>query len=410
MRMRQFGHGQKIAFFAPPEIDFAIRIAAGKRDLTQIVEVADVVRWAMFETCADIRHHAASWAQQGIDHLARSQALDALPESPSEEDIAPVKSAWLQPEARTLKEMYFLKPVLDLGDDVPKEIRDRLNEIGLQAPTKEDMDEEQEREMTHEIEEERQQERPPLDRAAEPEFTPALRSLVERRHLLKESFHRLDHTLASIPSWVEHSTANALSPQILVTPDYEKTITVLKQRADMMKPVQWILTTTVSPNCVILVSQFEANTLVAMLKKGRYSHVHMHMYSPRVAKTTPIFDQLNFHCIPSTFPGDSNLTDLLMQVNIFAGQLYPTSWADFNRLCDFLGIANDPERHPIAMNDRFVLPENRDKEMAAACRFQVSPIRFLKDLVAERRKGQEFELTPMGRMLAGRRLFEKDFL
>lgn len=409
--MRQFGDGQTITFFAPPDIDVAIRVAAGKQDLNQVVEVVDVVRWAMLETCADIRHHAASWAQQGIDHRTRSQALDSLPDSPSEDDIVPVRNAWLQPEARTLEEMYYLKPTLDLGDEVSKEIKDRLNEIGLQAPTREDMDEEQEREVTHEIEEERQQEAPPPDTAAKPKFTPALRILVENKQLRTESFQCLGDVLAVIPSWADHSSSNDIfSPQLLVTPDFKKTI-MLAQRADLMKPVQWILaTTTFNPNYLILVSQFEANKLIPMLKKRGSTHIHLHMYSPRAAKTMPIFDNLMFHSIPSTFQGDASLADLILQVNIFAGQLYPTSWEDFNRLCDFLGIANDPDRHPIAMNDRFVLPVNRDTRMAAACPFNVSPIRFLKDLVALRRKGQEFELTPIGRLLAGHRLFEEDFL
>lgn len=409
--MRQFGNGQTITFFAPPDIDVAIRISAGKRDQGEAkVEVADVIKWAMLETCADIRHHAATWAQQGIDHRARSQSLASLPYAPSNTDVIPVRDAWLQPEARTLKEMYYLEPAHDIGNDVPKEIGDRLKEIGLGRPMKDNMDEEQEREVTHEIEEELQKEAPPPATASKPEFSPALRYLVQEGKLRKAGFSRLDDLLAAIPSWSEHSSFQVFSRQILATTDFEKT-TLNIRRTDLMKPVQWILvTTTFKRNYVIVVSQFEANELIPMLsQKNGPIEMRLHMYAPRVAKSMRVFDELMFHCTPPTFQGNTGIENLMLQVNIIAGQLYPTSWEDFNRLCDFLGISNDPERHPNAMNDRFVLPADRDKTMGAACPFKVSPIQFLKDVVALRRKGEEFELTPMGRLLAGRRLFKEDF-
>ncbi|KAH7917777.1 hypothetical protein BV22DRAFT_1042213 [Leucogyrophana mollusca] len=49
MRMRKLGHGHSVMFFAPLEVDRAIRLAAPKSDLER-VESIDILRWTMLET------------------------------------------------------------------------------------------------------------------------------------------------------------------------------------------------------------------------------------------------------------------------------------------------------------------------------------------------------------------------
>ncbi|KAF8260777.1 hypothetical protein EI94DRAFT_1747592, partial [Lactarius quietus] len=160
MRMRQLGKGQSVMFFAPGEVDRRIRglIPTGRKSEDRI-HVIDILRWAMHETCEDISCNLPHWAEQGLNHSRRISA-----------DVAILKSAWLRPESRTLKEMY--DPVSNLvseakGAELYREInnvpslRERLELLGITQLTDVSMAEEQEREVDHEIEQERQVERPP---------------------------------------------------------------------------------------------------------------------------------------------------------------------------------------------------------------------------------------------------------
>ncbi|KAH8982410.1 hypothetical protein EDB92DRAFT_1894376 [Lactarius akahatsu] len=75
MRMRQLGKGQSVMFFAPGEVDRRIRrLMPRGNEPENGVQVIDILRWAMHETCRDISHHLPHWAQQGVDHHRRFSA------------------------------------------------------------------------------------------------------------------------------------------------------------------------------------------------------------------------------------------------------------------------------------------------------------------------------------------------
>ena len=106
--MRQLGKGHSVMFFAPGEVDRSIRnhIPGGVAS-DGCIRVLDVLHWAMHETCDDIRHHLPYWAQQGLDHHKRFTAYN---EHRSTRDLDVLRDAWLQPESRTLEEMYWVTP------------------------------------------------------------------------------------------------------------------------------------------------------------------------------------------------------------------------------------------------------------------------------------------------------------
>ena len=102
--MRQLGKGRSVIFFAPGEVDCRIRgvipdgTASGNR-----IRVPDVLRWAMHETCEDIRHSLPFWAVQGFDHQKR---FAAYKEHTPSGNLVRLRTAWLQPVSRTLEEMH----------------------------------------------------------------------------------------------------------------------------------------------------------------------------------------------------------------------------------------------------------------------------------------------------------------
>src|SRR5882757_11433378 len=158
MRMRKLGNGHSVMFFAPVEVDRSIRSVAQKAD-TDGVDVADILHWAMLETCTDIQMRASHWIQQGLDFKMRHSAWDQFSSTLST-SISTLKTAWLQPEERTLEEMYAPWRSPQPPQIWDPEIQRKREELGVLLTSARSMDEEQEREVVHEVERERQVERP----------------------------------------------------------------------------------------------------------------------------------------------------------------------------------------------------------------------------------------------------------
>lgn len=135
--MRKLGHGQSLMFFALPEVNRCIK-AASPDGMTQAL---DILRWSMLENCNDIVHHGPHWARQALDYMKRRHAWKKY--HTSESCDVDVLNAWLQPEARTMEQMY-----------------------GVESSDSAGMEEEQEREVSHEIKMERQVQRPRKAKAA----------------------------------------------------------------------------------------------------------------------------------------------------------------------------------------------------------------------------------------------------
>ena len=117
----------------------------------------------------------------------------------------------------------------------------------------------------------------------------------------------------------------------------------------------------------------------------------------------PIFDNLSFLGVPP--PQIDPM--LILQLNLFAGQLYPTNYADYARICEFLGVDIEGKLRP--QSDGFVLPRNRHGQLRGSP-FTTSPMLFLKELFGLRRKGQGYDKSPMGMLLSGRILKEDAFV
>lgn len=159
--MRQLGHGQSVMFFAPPDVDR--RIKDTRRTLVKRpVSVVDILEWVMLETVASIEHHIPYWAQQGVSYKNRLAGWNQfdLASSPEAERLSVLHSLWVEKEARTLEEMYCPStPPANRPPHPAFEIPDmkvRLDSLGVTSVIEASMDEEQEREVAHEIERESQ--------------------------------------------------------------------------------------------------------------------------------------------------------------------------------------------------------------------------------------------------------------
>ena len=200
--MRKLGQGQSIVFCAPPDIERRIQKSEGNPHPPKVI---DILSWVMSNSCSDIEHHIPHWIEQGVDYHKRQQADCSFA---SEADVEILRNAWLQPAARSLDEMYG--PLINNSFHTVANIstmQERLDQLGVTTVRDVRMEEEQEREVSHEVEEEQQIERPP-------KIAPAVHRLDEqvRRFVRYGTICTKSDTFLPLMTPL-HSEFNAVAPQ-----------------------------------------------------------------------------------------------------------------------------------------------------------------------------------------------------
>ena len=407
--MRKLGQGHSIMFFAPLEVDRRIRYVGGKNPLSDI-SAMDILQWAIRETCDDIQQRAPHWAQQGMNHTSRYNVWSSF----SSGKLSPeqLSAKWLQPEAKKLEDLYGPRNPSNPAFLTNPAIRQRCVELGvLQALRTVSMDEEQEREVIHEAEREREVERPPRVPPAIHSIHPDVAAFVKtgivptNSKSFRPAFETLDATSAATKE------AHIWSSSILVTTDFEKTVNSSRKADDYLRPIQWVISGKRAHKGVFVVlSPYEVDHLISDIRSS--NSVHLHLYTPRVTKSMKPCDDLALHSIPAAPAGWTAPSLLMDQLNVFAGQLYLKDYETYIRLCRFLCVyARDLEGEDgiEVGSDGFIAPRNRPKQLQTVHTFQTTPLDSLKVLVGLRRKGVHFAPTHMGKLLEGRPLSEIDF-
>ena len=271
--MRKLGHGQSLIFFAPQEVDRAIRTLAGS-NLRQYVRPLDIVRWVMTETCDYVQHHLAHWAQQGVEYQRRHEAWKIYSSNVTAKNaIQTLRSSWEGRDARTLEEMYEFESQ-DNADHPALHIptlKHRLQELGILSVGSSKVDEEQEREVSHEVERERQVQRPLKVSPSEHRIHGDVSFLINHGIVVP-------HSPAFIPlfSPLKHFGEHEWSSNLLATKDFSTTIVTgpSESAKDYQRPLQWILSLrqkrkTFLPT-LIAISPYEANELLPLIRQSKF--------------------------------------------------------------------------------------------------------------------------------------------
>jgi hypothetical protein len=431
MRMRQLGKGQTIMFFAPEECDNRIRALSPTLTTSQSpVQISDILRWAMSETCADIERYVPHWTNQGIEHLRRNHAQR---EYHATGDLRCLKDGWLAPEARTLEQMYGLnrssEHLSSKALRIPN-MRKRLETLGVSMVLYSGMEEEQEREVAHEIERERQIERPPRAPPASHTVDEDVTIFIKRGVIPpgSKSFRQLFAPLRTCSK-----DAHVWSQSLFATSDFERTIQStpgVPKVSAYMRPLQWIISSRCGAGkdlLLVALSPYEVDVLLPIIRASNL--VNLHIFSARVTKGMRSFTDLQFYTVPP-LPENWTLPSVAIrsQLNLWAGSLFLDDYSSYVALGAFLGIftsqsyrlygVDDIERHA----DGFVPPRQREKGGTVARlrltsvlndygnqSFQENPIEALKELVGLRRYGMTYLRTHTGHLLHGHQLYEKDF-
>ncbi|OBZ77704.1 hypothetical protein A0H81_01998 [Grifola frondosa] len=271
------------------------------------------------------------------------------------------------------------------------------------------MDEEQEREVDHEVEREQQVERPPKAKAATHRIHAHIKAFIRTGILplpspaIVRAFSNLSASAA-----VQHS--GAWSSRLLASVDFSTTIKrqVIHKADDYLRPVNWILSCIVEGRTtLVILSPYEVNKLLPSIRSS--TKVRLHVYTPRVTQAMKPCDDLTLYFVPwpSTFriPRSS----LRMQLNIFAGQLYLPDYQTYRQFAEFLGVYTTQMTGVKIQSDGFILPKDRPTEIKALSPFKTTPLPFLKELLGLRRKGMRYSDTHVGKVLRARLLTDADF-
>ncbi|KAG8923741.1 hypothetical protein FRC02_010929 [Tulasnella sp. 418] len=419
MRMRNLGRGHSVIFFAPLEVDLAIREAANLHPDDQ-VRVKDILLWTMFESCSEVVHRLPQWAQQGVDHRKREKAWSKFKNAKNTQlSSTSLESAWVRKEARSLEEMYAGGPsdllsslASQAGDDCA-DILSTYQKWASSSHVDTHFQEEQEREVIHEIEIERQVHRPARLEPAIPNVHDDIRTLVQTGVLKNSSqafvplFQELGGAFFEQKGWV--------SRDLLSTKDFASTTARNKRNSntsDYLRPVHWILSTapsTSSPIFIVL-SPHEVNHLLPDIRRSK--RVQLHLYAPRVMKSMKSLEDLAFYCIPPLSQAwVQPPTGVITRLNLWAGQLYLADEGMYQYLCNYLGLySQERSEGDTIQPDGFIKPEHRRGQLLTTCPFTESPLPYLKKLFGARRKGKDFFSTHMGKILRARLLTTEDFL
>ncbi|OAX42876.1 hypothetical protein K503DRAFT_682485 [Rhizopogon vinicolor AM-OR11-026] len=288
------------------------------------------------------------------------------------------------------------------------EIQRKCEELGILSTLERSMDEEQEREVVHEVEREHQVERPTKVKPADHALHEDVHRFVETGKIPVRSSAFIRALPSLVNTTVEFPECNQWAQNVLVTHDFARTVSTAHKVDEYLRPVNWVVSSDIGLSPVLVVmSPHEVNQLLPSIRKSKV--VHLSVYTPRTTKAMQACDDLRFYSVPSATQL-TPLESLICQLNLFAGQLYFSNYEMYLRTCSFLGL-NGPDlgdEDLVVDSDGFIREENRPAARAS-CSFNQSQLLPLKELFGMRRKGMGYLPTHLGKMLNGRILSEEDF-
>lgn len=412
MRMRKLGKGQTVVFCINAEVEGKIRVISSKPDQALMVE--DVLHWAISETFTETRRAMPLWKVQGERYLRQRAIWTAISSSGMSQDRA---CKFLEPESQSLEDRYRPRSLRGDTSEVKapigreKELRDRCSKFDNLQYNASVLQEEQERELSPEIEQEAQIELPHMAKPAAHQIHQDVMQFISSGSIKANSpayvpaFQALQSTTAAADfSLSQLDGANLL----LVTEDFRRTIQIANNSSyssdSYQRAVQWVLATRSTGTArLMIISPFEAEQLLPNIRAS--SKVALHLYKPRCNMNSRTFDRLDFLSIPADAKSSNIPRRLLLKLDVFAGQLYLNSYDDYLQVCALLGLATEAAKEgQVVAADGFIL-RNCGKARPGS-----SPVKFLSELMCNiRRNGQGISKTDMGYILEGKLLERSHF-
>ncbi|KXH26599.1 hypothetical protein CSIM01_02900 [Colletotrichum simmondsii] len=403
MRMRKLGKGQSVIFCVSDEIKH--KIASQSKIDESSIEVTHVLEWSIHETLTDMERGIWLWANQGRRYQQHRVLWDDCMVDGSTNLTDDHAEGFLEEEAQTLETRYRPGHQLSAGlmcdEGTGDAITERLLQFGRHNAVSATFREEQERELSPEVEQEREVQRAPPASPASHHVHPDLRAFVTSGTLDCHSeafifaFQSLSKTSAA-----QHYDVNKFPQGLLVTTDFARTIIPMGKSSGYVsdlfqRSVQWVLTRARGIDTAIIISPFEAQELLPDIQNSRF--VSLHLYAPRPNLGFRPLDDLNLFTIPHQRLLQNLPLRLVTELNLFSGQLYVKSMEQYRDLRRFLTLESDDSRADYEIE----LPQVIDRGYL---------VQFIKVVLMKiRRNCESIDKTHVGRVLEQRTLDASDF-
>ncbi|KAJ4244210.1 hypothetical protein NW762_014592 [Fusarium torreyae] len=421
MRMRKLGRGQSVVFFVPREIEQKIRVPQAKDPSSSTdITVADVICWAITETCTDLRKAVPLWLRQGLRFTEQQARWEVLKIQTGGASRLEYVKQFMEDEAQSLDKRYrphqansdIFSMIKRIDPHTTTAFESRCVEFGLDELQDSSINEEQERELSPELEQELQAVMPPQAKPAEHQVHPGLKEFILSGVYPKPSFQPAFSSLATT-SAAQHLDVSAFPSNVVVTHDFAQTVDEVLGHVEFsdsfQKPVRWILSVQRNPSILVIVSPYEVQQLLPAIEQSK--HVAQHLYSPRTNLGYKSLDNLDLYIMSGIRLLRQVPRHTIVLLCQFSGQLYLSSFEDYVQLCESLGLAWKPGNNEVMIGpDGFILPGPAKGNIGSGPNFSKSPVPFLKALVANvRQNSGDIGKTHMGRILDETRLLESDF-
>lgn len=413
-----------MVFLVSEEIETKIRKCTAKSSNVPI-QFLDVLQWSISETFAEMHRSMPLWSTQGRTYIEQEELWNEY-YTDGQTCLSKQKAErFLAPEAQTIEERYH--PRVESPDaerrvalSVNRKLRQisercqQLSGLNFNSST---LQEEQERELSPEIEQERQVQKtapaqPKEQALAFDVWQFALKGIARAEsEAYFPAFMALQDTSGADSFDVTLFAKKHFAGQLMVTADFARTVVRSgnSYRSDQyQRSVQWIISRydeqSNEADVLMIISPFEANSII--LEIAHSTKTALHLYKARCNSGFPSLDALQLYTTTAQNSTQMIPRILATQLDLFAGQLYFSSFEDYRQTCDFLGltIGATPSGWEVTP-DGFIVWDGTTKLGK-----NENPVHFIKHLMTTiRRNGQGIAKTDMGGLLEGKLFQRSDF-
>ncbi|KAJ5065101.1 hypothetical protein J3E72DRAFT_210908, partial [Bipolaris maydis] len=415
MRLRLLGQTQSVTFYSPPEVHQGILDRLKENGHGYRPTSGDVLQWVFGQTCDIMEQSEPSFFAQTSQYMQQEQARfehpDYLSDSVSRDaflskvrikETLSLKQLY-QPKvqrqngsSRTIKWHPVLEGIYTELQRRKKHFQDRGSAV--HASALEEVEIEQEREAEREIESEVEHVRE-VQQSLAYEAAKVKKLHDDVMHFAifgrlvagSDAYRPMFSQLARTELGLKHTVNPSMKSSLWISAHFNRTIETFELNDNYIRSPHWVLWSTISEQA-LLVSPEEADELIPVVQHPRLlegdNRVHLIVYAAPVTRRMLHFNQLNYYATPPLPANFRAPVWLRIELGLFSGRLY-LEWDEYHTLLEYLGLCDDLSQHP-------------EKPP-----FATKPLTFLHEWITLRRKGQDFEHTPMGFITTGKPLTEK---
>ncbi|CAF1324840.1 unnamed protein product [Adineta steineri] len=427
MRMRKLGNGHALTFWSSKEVHQQIITLKDQswKEKHDTVTVKDILLWVYQNTVHSTWEGLHHWAAQSLSFQRKVKAFGKINWRNEQQEFTStimkeLATECLEPEVTELKHMYGARKKLctiddiylvryqqfdyDLSIKIYHAVLERLiNYGGTKQRLTQLLDDEQQRELEHELEEERQFARPSPTKPCNPILHKEIKQLcnthdnILKLDQLRNVFQPLPYTFTNTTFSID-CQPDIWYKNLWVSTEFQRVILTKGESLNpFLRPPRWIIV--YRNEHIILISAFEANWLIDRLKSSQSSTTTLRLLLPRTKRIQSIFVNTPTLMIPASVrhPNETvhyNISlEWLVQLFIFNGTLYFETEDEQKAYCECLGLCSKPrakkeeeafEKGWIAI-DGFVSDlQHRLYLQIIQARFKSNPLTFVKNLIENR--------------------------